>query len=69
LGWLYRLQEQNFRPRIWDKVRNYWERFEEHIGNFENMLGTHLKLDGNTMGTERNPTPLPSLQEKKPRPP
>jgi hypothetical protein len=44
------------------------EHFEEHIENFENMLGTHLKLDGNTMGTERNPT-LPSLQEKKPRPP
>jgi hypothetical protein len=47
LGCLYKLQEYNLGPMIWDKVRSYWEHVEEHIGNFGDMLRTHWELHGN----------------------
>jgi hypothetical protein len=34
---------------IWDKIRSYWEHFEEHIGN----LGTCWELIGSLMGTTK----------------
>ncbi len=37
---------------MWDKVRCCWEHVVEHIGNLVNMLGTHLELGGNTLGTK-----------------
>jgi len=43
---------------MWDKVRCCWEHVVEHIGNLMNMLGTHLELDGNTLGTKKSITPL-----------
>ncbi len=40
------------------KVRCYWERFGEHIGNLKKIMGTHRVHDGNKGKKQKIPPPL-----------
>ncbi len=41
-----KFQENNVGQSIWYKVRCYWERVKEDIGNMVNMFGSHWEFEG-----------------------
>jgi hypothetical protein len=57
-------QEDNIGQSIWDKMKCYWELFEEHIENLRNMLRTKWELGGELIGKNQNLTPHTHPEKK-----